>query len=477
MTVTARGLTGAGGGRCGWIDVPPEWRGTTRQVCGLWPFVVGSATPSVGVPLGRDLRSGTTVCCDPISWFTRAKLIATPSVWVMGDPGLGKSTLVRRMALGLAGYGHTPLILGDLKPDYVDLIEALGGEVVRLGRGQGQLNVLDGGVMAAAAASLQGERRRQLLAESEGRRAIMLATLLQVSRRGAVSDTEEAVLSTAIGVLDERHRCGEATIDDLLDVIGAGPEVLRRITAAGADTDRYHAATEQLVRSLAALRAGALGATFAGRSTVPITLRKPLCIDISGIGEADEQLCAAVLLACWGEGFGAIAAAQALTDAGVAPRRNFFVVLDELWRVLRAAPGLVDRVDALTRLNRQEGVGVAMITHSLDDLVALGSEAERAKARGLAARSGYVITGGLKAQELPALGGVVPLTGAEAAMLTAWAAPASWDVGARGAVGVAPGRGRFLVKVGGRPGIPIEVVLTAREQELNDTNRAWEMAR
>lgn len=38
---------------------------------------------------------------------------------MLGKPGLGKSTLVRRMALGLAGYGIQPLILGDLKPDYV----------------------------------------------------------------------------------------------------------------------------------------------------------------------------------------------------------------------------------------------------------------------------------------------------------------------------------------------------------------------
>jgi len=56
-----------------------------------------------GVPLGRNLLSGATLCCDPISWFQRANLISNPSAFVLGKPGLGKSTVVRRMALGLAG--------------------------------------------------------------------------------------------------------------------------------------------------------------------------------------------------------------------------------------------------------------------------------------------------------------------------------------------------------------------------------------
>jgi hypothetical protein len=58
-----------------YVEAPPEWRGTTVQVCGLFPFIVGGGSPTIGVPLGRNLLTGATVCCDPLAWFSRAKLI------------------------------------------------------------------------------------------------------------------------------------------------------------------------------------------------------------------------------------------------------------------------------------------------------------------------------------------------------------------------------------------------------------------
>ena len=36
-----------------------------------------------------------------------------------------------------------------------------------------------------------------------------------------------------------------------------------------------------------------------------------------------------------------------------------------------------------------------------------------------------------------------------------------------------PGRGRFLIKVGVRPGIPVKVELTSAEASINDTNKLW----
>ena len=123
-----RGIPGPAGGRDGYIPQPREWRGTSVQVCGLWPFAAGAGSPMVGVPMGRHLATGATVCFDAISWF-RHGLISNPGVFVLGLPGLGKSTFLRRQLLGLVGYGVRPLVLGDLKPDYADLVAALGGQI------------------------------------------------------------------------------------------------------------------------------------------------------------------------------------------------------------------------------------------------------------------------------------------------------------------------------------------------------------
>jgi len=36
-----------------------------------------------------------------------------------------------------------------------------------------------------------------------------------------------------------------------------------------------------------------------------------------------------------------------------------------------------------------------------------------------------------------------------------------------------PGRGNFMIKIGGRPGIPFRVTLTQAEERLHDTNKLW----
>ena len=84
-----RGWPEPGGGRCTYLQPPREWRATSAQVCGLWPYSVGAGAPLIGAPLGRHLFSGATVCGDPISWFQRAGFIPAPTSFVLAREGFG----------------------------------------------------------------------------------------------------------------------------------------------------------------------------------------------------------------------------------------------------------------------------------------------------------------------------------------------------------------------------------------------------
>lgn len=470
-----RGWPGPGGGAATYLQAPPRWRGTSIQVCGLWPFPVGSGTPMTGVPLGRSLVSDATVCCDTISWFMRAKLISNPSVTILGKPGLGKSTVVRRMALGLAGYGVQPLILGDLKPDYRDLIEALNGQVIDLAPGRGNLNVLDASEALAAAERLTGTKKSWLISDARQRRANTVSSLITILRAGAPpSDREEAVIARAMEVLDTRDQ-GVPVMRDLLQVVQEAPADVRAAALDRGDINKYRDLTEGLEATLTSLVEGnsRLGKIFSLPTTHPMRRDRPVAFDLSGIDDGQMELQAAALLACWSTGFAAVNVSQVLADAGLEPRRNYFVVLDELWRALRSGRGIVDRIDALTRLNRQRGVGQAMVSHTMSDLLALPDEEDRMKAKGFVERSGMVICGGLPRAEMKQLTEVVKLTEAEIDMITGWQDPAAWSTGEDGEEVEPPGLGNFLIKVGGRTGIPIHVDLTPVERALNDTNKRW----
>ena len=470
-----RGWAGAGGGRSVYLQPPAEWRGTSVQACGMWPFSVGAGAPLIGAPLGKHLLTGATVCGDPISWFQRASLLTAPTAFVMGLQGFGKSSCIRRMALSLAGFGVLPLVLGDLKPDYVDLIAALDGQVIRLGRGRGYLNVLDTSLARRAAVELgDGEHRklgRELLADAVGRRHTMVSALISIQRGHPPSDREDSILAAALKVLDERHQ-GIPVLPDLLEAIESAPDRVRTAAFDRGSIERYRELVEPLQVTLQALLGeGRVGEMFSRQSTVALDLDRPAVFDVSSIPEDETELVGAALSACWGIGFGAVNVTHALAEAGLAPMRHYLIVLDELWRALIAGRGMVDRTNSLTRLNRQWGVGVVMCSHTIKDLLSLPDEHERMKAVGLIERSGMLICGALPPEEMPRLALAKDLSAAEQRQLISWQDPPAWSAAASN--DAPPGRGNFMIKIGGRPGIPFRVTLTRAEERLHDTNKLW----
>lgn len=464
----AWGWTIPDGGRAVHVAPGLEYQATTTQLCGLFPFVAGSGTPVAGTPVGRHQLWGEVVCLDPLAWL-RAGLVTNPGMFVLGQPGTGKSALVKRLITGAVAFGTRPLILGDTKPDYTRLLRHLGGQVIRIGRGLDTINPLDSGPLGTALRQIRGHEAHRLRQEVRFRRLSLLMALATLIREARLSNAEEVILGRAIDLLDERHdgHATEPTVPDVLHVLEEGPDTLR--SAARADTpDRYRDRVADLVFTLDLLCTGSLAGVFDGPTSQPIDLDAPaVSVDISTVGAAGDKLLTAAMLCTWSYGFGCVDAASALAELGTAPRRSYLAVMDELWRALQGAPGLVAHADSLTRLNRSKGMASIMITHSLADLDALATEEDRAKARGFMDRSAITVLAGLPPRELTRVNEITPLTGPERALVASWSAPESYRPGARH-----PGRGKYLIKTGERLGIPVQLSLVGPEPELYDTDQA-----
>jgi hypothetical protein len=450
------------------VSAGPEYQATTTQLCGLFPFVAGSGTPAIGTPVGRHQLWGEVVCLDPLAWL-RAGLVTNPGVFVLGQPGTGKSALVKRLVTGAVSFGTTVLILGDTKPDYTPLVRHVGGQVIRVGRGLDRINPLDAGPLGAALARMAGPEAEQLRWEVRSRRLALLMALATLVRGARITNAEEVILGRAIDLLDQRGGQGEPTVPDVLRLIEEGPDVLR--SAARADAG-YQARVADLVFTLDLLCTGSLAGVFDGPTSQPINPDAPaVSVDISAVRAAGDKLLTAAMLCTWSYGFGCVDASAALADLGMAPRRSYLGVMDELWRALRGAPGLVEHADSLTRLNRARGMAHIMITHSLADLDALPTEEDRARARGFMDRSAITVLAGLPPRELARVTEITPLTGPEQALVASWSAPESYQPGARH-----PGRGKYLIKTGERLGIPVQLALVGPEHWLYDTDQAIRIA-
>ncbi|WP_280277251.1 hypothetical protein [Nocardia wallacei] len=484
--LTDRGYLGPGGGRMSVVGRPVEYRATTAQVAGLWPWSVGAGAPLIGTPLGSHLHTGAPVCFDPMNWFMRGSFITAPSLFVLGLNGFGKSSLVRRIVLGGVAQGITPLILADVKPDYRKMVEMVGGQVIDLGYGHGALNPLAAGVLGAIVPRLADVPALQLQVTQElrARQVTLIAGLVELVRGARVRDYEETLISTALRIL---YREGSGytpdnppIMENLADVITVGGQELM-LDAGAESSEEYHEATKGLRRSLRALTQGPFGAVFNGQTTTPIdTSAVAVCIDVSHIPQGDKKLKAAVMLSCWADGFASVEAAHVLADAKLGPQRYFQVVMDELWQVLGLGDFMVDRVDELTRLQRGLATSLIMISHTIKDLQSLGSEAAIAKALGFLERARAKIFGALPPEEIKRLDSTIPFTSAEEEMVTGWSAPQALTGEALKpgqARPPAPGTGKFLLKIGEdrRPGIPFQMEFTVSEREsgIHETNQRF----
>ncbi|MFF3974821.1 ATP-binding protein [Streptomyces rubiginosohelvolus] len=458
-----KGWGGRFGGRAAVEDTGTVYTGPSLQVAGIYPFLLGAALPPRGVPVGRDVLTGQLVCLDPAGWV--GKRTTNSNVFILSQPGAGKSALVKRMLLFYCAFGFLPVIPGDVKGEYTDLVRHLGGSVVQIGDGVGRLNPLDSGPLKNRLSLLGATERASVLDILNSRRLETLGALLATKQGlGRTPDeVQRSALTCAVQIAAEACRGEDPIVPDVITVLRQAPDILQAKLSAYGDT--YQDLTRSVIAGLENLCSGPLKGLFDGPTTQPLDIDSTaVSVDISRLRARGTDTVSAGMIATWAYTYSSIDSAR---STGLMSRR-LIIPMDEMWRALRSGPGLVDSMDSIGRLSRGDGDVTIYITHSLLDSEALPTEEDRAKARGLMDRCDIWVIGASTDEELTRVTGKRSLTEQERLMITSWSSATSTGLDTGDTVH--PGRGKYMIKIGARPGIAAASELTETEAKLYHTD-------
>jgi len=410
-------------------------QGTTAHVSSIYPFSVQGSFGHRGTYVGLDLLAGGgEFCWDPFEAYA-AGLVTNPNGWILGEPGNGKSALVkcllwRQAAIYDTGPGGRWTAIADPKGEYATLAEHLGLTVVKLSPGgTATINPL-----APGPAADHEPADKQIL-----RRAEMCTALVGTVLERSLTQLEDAVVFAAVDQLTTAP-LDEPTLTDVARLVANPTEAM---TERLRSTDRDLAAdTATVAYALDKLLSRSLRGMFDGTSTVPLRWDGPgVVLDLSAV-PLDSDALPLVM----------VAAAGWFQQLMACPGPQRVQILDEAWALLgnRHTAGYLQ---TSFKLGRTYGVANLCITHRASDLVAQADDGTATSkiAAGLLADSATKIILRQAPDQLDAAVAHFGLTGPEASIVGQLT------------------RGRALWKLGGRTAV-VQHVLGPGEQPIVDTD-------
>ncbi|MCZ7537863.1 MAG: ATP-binding protein [Acidimicrobiia bacterium] len=410
-------------------------QGTTAHVASIYPFSVQSSFGHRGTYIGLDLLAGGgEFCWDPFEAYASG-IVTNPNGWILGEPGNGKSALVkcvlwRQAAIYGTGPGGRWTAIADPKGEYAALAEHLGLTTVKLSPGgSATINPLAPG----PAAEHEPEDRQVL------RRAEMCTALVGTVLERTLTQLEDAVVFAAVEQLTTAP-LREPTLADVARLVANPTETMvARLRSSERD---LVAETATVAYALDKLLSRSLRGMFDGRSTVPLRWDGPgVVLDLSAV-PLDSDALPLVM----------VAAAGWFQQLMACPGPQRVQILDEAWALLgnRHTAGYLQ---TSFKLGRTYGVANLCITHRASDLVAQADDGTATSkiAAGLLADSATKIILRQAPDQLDAAVAHFGLTAPEASIVGQL------------------GRGRALWKLGGRTAV-VQHVLGPGEIEITDTD-------
>jgi type IV secretory pathway VirB4 component len=412
----------------------PWHRGTTAHVASLYPLSVQGSFGFKGPYVGLDvLAGGAEFCWDPFEAYGDG-VVTNPNCWILGEPGNGKSALVKSLLWRMAavygmGDGGRWVAIADPKGEYTTLAEWLGLTVVRLSPGgTTRLNPLGAGPGRSA----NSDEHRLL------RQADMVSALAATVLERPLRQVEDAAIFAVVEELTRGR--AEPVLGDVARLLASpsGP-VLQRLRRSA---EELAGDTAALGYALDKLLTRSLRGMFDGRTNAGVRWDGPgVVLDLSAIPlDSDALPLVMVASAGWLQ--------QVLAAPG--PRR--VQVLDEAWALL-GNRHTARYLQTCFKLGRTYGVSNICVAHRASDLGAQADDGTAVAkiASGLLADAATKIVLRQAPDQLDGAQRIFGLTEPEVRIVGQLA------------------RGRALWKIGGRTAV-VHHVIARREQELCDTD-------
>jgi type IV secretory pathway VirB4 component len=298
------------------------------------------------------LAGGAELCWDPFDAYA-AGAVTNPNCWVLGEPGFGKSALIKCLLWRMAaiygtGTGGRWLAIADPKAEYALLAEYLGLTVIRLTPG-GATSV---NPLAPGPAAGHEPAEVQVLRHAE-----MVAALVATVLGRPLTQLEDAAVFAALEDLARQTRRREATLRDVAALLLAPSDAM--VARLRRSRDDLGGDLAQVIYALDNLLTRSLRGMFDGPTSVPLRWDGPgLVLDLSAVPLESAALPLVM-----------VAAAGWLQQLMACPGSQRVQVLDEAWAFLKTRH-TASWLQSCFKLGRSYGTANICLSHRVSDLAA-----------------------------------------------------------------------------------------------------------
>ena len=245
-----------------------KMRATSSVWESAYPWHLGGSIPSLGPPIGINLLAGGAPFGFDPNALLRAGWCQNTNCIVVGDPGNGKSALVKMLIYWLVGAFGYRFVGTDPKGEYTAVCAALGTPILDIHpRGTTKINPLD---------------------DADGRLEFVSALAVLCLNRALTTGEEFALASTVAALPDK------PVLSDLFGVLKAMPESVT--SQLSMSHDDALTMTRDLRFGIGGLLSGALAGMFDERTNVHLAeARSGFAVNLAKCGTDDRVLRFAML--------------------------------------------------------------------------------------------------------------------------------------------------------------------------------------